>query len=104
MEQLQRTIGRKKRKMPRYLKILCASLGVYLLCAFFMSYYQIWQVQKNIEEVKLQKRTLIEQQEELEKEQAALQDPEVIEKLARESLGMVKPGEILVVPAMPEKR
>lgn len=101
---LKKTLRQKKRKMPRYLKILCTSLGVYLLCAFFMSCYQIWQAQEKIEEVNLRRQILLEQQKELEKEQAALQDPEVIEKLARESLGMVKPGEILVVPAVPKNR
>jgi len=100
----RRPIRRKKRKTPRYFKILLTGVAFCLFCAFFMSCYQIWQVQADIQQVKSQRQLLLEEQQRLEKELAALQDPEVIEKLARESLGMVKPGEILVVPAVPEEQ
>lgn len=92
---------RRKRKTPRYMKIILALLGVYLLFSFLIGGYQVWQVKKEIEQHNLQKAVLLKQQKNLEKELASLQEPEMIEKLARESLGMVKPGEILVVPAVP---
>jgi len=95
---------RRKRKIPRYAKAFFAAVGVYLLFLFLMNGYQIWQVKLNINELNLQKELLLQQQKKLENERDSLQDPEVIEKLARESLGFVKPGEILVVPAVPEEK
>jgi cell division protein DivIC len=92
---------RRKRKIPRYIKIILGILGCYLLFSFLIGGYQIGQIKKEITQHNIQKERLLKQQEDLEKELAFLQEPEMIEKLARESLGMVKPGEILVVPAIP---
>lgn len=94
-------IRRKKRKVPRYLKFILAFLGVYLLFSFLIGGYQIWQLKKEIAQYNTQKEELLAKQRELENELTALQEPEMIEKLARENLGMVKEGEILVVPAVP---
>jgi len=95
------TVRRRKRKMPRYLKFVFAFVGAYLLFSFLVGGYQIWQIKKEITQYNQQKEDLLKIQQELTSELAALQEPEMIEKLARESLGMVKPGEILVVPAVP---
>ncbi|HHY05742.1 MAG TPA: septum formation initiator family protein [Clostridia bacterium] len=92
---------RRKRKVPRYFKIMVGVLGGYLLFSFLLSGYQIMQIKRDIAQQHLQTESLLKQQEELDKELASLQEPEMIETLARESLGLVKPGEILVVPAVP---
>lgn len=94
-------VRRRKRKIPRYLKIILAFLGMYLLFCFLIGGYQIWQLEREIAQYNIQKEELLLQERNLVNELAALQEPEMIEKLARESLGMVKPGEILVVPAVP---
>jgi cell division protein DivIC len=94
---------RRKRKIPRYAKAFFAAVGVYLLFLFLMNGYQIWQAKLNIKELNLQKERLLQEQKELENERDSLHDPEVIEKLARESLGFVKPGETLIVPAVPKE-
>jgi cell division protein DivIC len=94
---------KKRKKASRFLRVFFLGLGCYLFCAFLMSFYQIWQVQAEIDEARQEQQMLLNQKEQLEAERDALEDPEVIEKLARESLGMVKPGEILVVPAVPGK-
>jgi len=92
---------RRKRKMPRYLKIIFAALGAYLLFSFLLGGYKIWEIKQEIIRHNVQKEVLLKQQKDLEKELAFLQEPEMIEKLARESLGMVKADEILIVPAVP---
>lgn len=92
---------RRKRKMPRYLKIIFAALGAYLLFSFLLGGYKIWEIKQEIIQHNVQKEVLLKQQKDLEKELAFLQEPEMIEKLARESLGMVKADEILIVPAVP---
>jgi cell division protein FtsB len=92
---------RRKRKVPRYIKIILGVLGGYLLFSFLIGGYQIGQIKKDIAQHNMQKEILLKQQKDLETELASLKEPEMIEKLARESLGMVKPGEILVVPAIP---
>jgi len=94
-------VRRRKRKMPRYMKFILGLLGVYLLFSFAIGGYNIWQIKNEIAEYNLQKEELLKEQQQLENELVFLQEPEMIEKLARESLGMVKPGEILVVPAVP---
>jgi len=94
-------VKRRKREMPRYLKCILAFVGVYLLFSFLVGGYQIWQIKSEITLYNQQKVELLKTQQELHSELASLQEPEMIEKLARESLGMVKPGEILVVPAVP---
>lgn len=93
----------RRRKMPRYAKITFALLGICLLFSFVIEGYHIWQVKKEIGQLKEQQSILLQQQKNLEADLISLQNPEIIEKLARESLGMVKPGETLVVPAVPEE-
>lgn len=94
-------VRRRRRKMPRYLKLILAFVGGYLLFCFFVGGYQIWQLKGEISQYNQQKEELLMEQQELQNELAALQEPEMIEKIARESLGMVKPGEILIIPAIP---
>ncbi|MBZ4655378.1 MAG: septum formation initiator [Peptococcaceae bacterium] len=101
-EQAAKTI-RKRRKIPKYFKLLSSVLGVYLLFAFLAGGYEIWQLKKQLEQIDLEKKVLLEQRTRLEQDIKALQEPEIIERIARESLGLVKPGETVIVPAIPGK-
>ncbi|MFZ5752822.1 MAG: FtsB family cell division protein [Bacillota bacterium] len=101
-EQAAKTI-RKRRKIPKYFKLLSSALGVYLLFAFLAGGYEIWQLKKQLEQIDLEKKVLLEQRTRLEQDIKALQEPEIIERIARESLGLVKPGETVIVPAIPGK-
>lgn len=66
---------------------------VFLIIIAFQA-YQYVQIKQ--EQVKLEKQLqeLRTKNEELEKEKAQLQKPEAVEGLAREELGLVKPGEV----------
>jgi len=93
----------KTRRTPRYIRICLFILGIYLIFTFVTSGYQIWQLKKQIYVLEEEQNTLLQKQQVLVNEIQSLNDPESIEKIARESLGMVKTGETIVVPAIPEK-
>ena len=66
------------------------------------STWQIWklrsQVESQLAHLNQQKITLLQQEKTLNDEIAQLNTPSYIEKLAREQLGLVKRGEILISP------
>lgn len=86
------------RRLSRPVKILITALAVVLAFSmliprtrdFFALYMQKQELQTQI--VALQQR-----QEQLEKEKTAMNDPETIEREAREQLGMIKEGEKVMV-------
>lgn len=56
--------------------------------------YDFYTVQQRQEQLREEVRMLREKNARLEEEKARLYKPEEIEKVAREELGMVKPGEV----------
>jgi len=94
-------VVRVKRKTPRWVKMILAGLALYLLFLFGKGGYELWNLKGQIEDLKLEQSRLMEEQQKLKQELESLNDPEVIEKIARESLGMVRRGETVVLPAIP---
>ena len=91
---------RKRRKNVNKFRIIVSAITIFacitLLFTIFKQQIQI----RNINNVKLEQQT---KKAELEKEIVKLSDdsknldnPELIEKYAREKLGMVKPNEVLI--------
>jgi cell division protein FtsL len=64
---------------------------------------QYLQQRAEIRELEHRVRMLETERVELEREVARLHDPAYLERLARECLGMVLPGEIRFVPTGPQK-
>jgi cell division protein DivIC len=66
------------------------------------SAWQIWKLRSQVEaqlaHLNQEKITLLQQEKLLHAEIAQLNTPSYIEKLAREQLGLVKRGEILISP------
>lgn len=91
-------VPKKKIKLGKVLLFLA---GAYLLFLFLIGGYEILQLRNEIKKVKLDQNMLMQQQNELKKEIETLYDYEVIEKLARENLGMVIKGETIMIPAIP---
>jgi cell division protein DivIC len=90
----------KKRSQRRFAGFL---LAVMLLMLFPMlrdglSYLRMRQALQTLQQ---QNRELLSAKEQLARELLDLSDPEVIEKLAREELNMVRPGESKVFSAIP---
>lgn len=77
--------------------ILCFTLAV-----IGSSAWQIWKLRSQVEgqlsQLNQEKATLLQQQKLLNDEITQLNTPSYIEKLAREQLGLVKHGEILISP------
>jgi cell division protein FtsL len=105
LEPQQQNIQMKRgnRRVPRYLRLLITCLGIYLVFSFAIGGYQIWQIKKQVNTLEKEQFLLQSKHQELEQEIKSLDTPEVIEKLAREGLGMVKPGESLLIPAVPQQ-
>lgn len=90
-----------RRKCPRWARIVLTGLGLYMLSLFALSGYEIWKLKQQIRDLEQEQNRIIQQQHQLKQELQSLHDPEMIEKIARESLGMVRQGETIVIPAIP---
>jgi cell division protein DivIC len=66
------------------------------------SVWQLWKLHVSVEQqlaqLNQQKENLLQQEKSLHEEIAQLNTPSYIEQLAREQLGLVKHGEILISP------
>lgn len=66
------------------------------------SAWQLWKLHASVEQqltqLNQEKGTLLQQEKSLHEEIAQLNTPSYIEQLAREQLGLVKHGEILISP------
>ena len=80
-------------------------LTVILLLAsykFYLNYNRIQELQKEIAQIENQIDNEEERSEELQRQLSNINDPEYIERMAREKLGLVKEGELLIIPVEEE--
>lgn len=85
---------RKVRKVRvKYGTLACAVLVVYFFVNIIQLHLSIISLDRRIESKMLEKQQLLSYQEKLQQDVEMLNTGEYIEKLAREQLGMVKPGE-----------
>ena len=75
-------------------RILAAAAAILLLAFVIRSGYSIWVLREEIAAEEVKKQALMKENAELEARKKELQDPAVIERKARDDLGMVKPGEL----------
>lgn len=75
---------------------------VFILTVFGTSGWQLYQLQSNVNERMIQldteKQKLLQEKAGLEKEIVKLNTPSYVEQLAREQLGLVRKGEIMISP------
>lgn len=64
--------------------------------------WRLWQLHQEIKTLEAQAAALKKQQQEYKSQIKGLQSYAVIEKLARERLGMIKPGEKILVEVEPQ--
>lgn len=101
MKRTRQKINTKNRSRVRIrlgsVIVLCFTLTV-----VGSSGWQIWQLNAQIEgqltNLNQEKNILLQQEKDLRDEIAQLNTPSYIEQLAREQLGLVKHGEILISP------
>lgn len=83
------------RRVP--ILVICLTLAV-----VGSSVWQIWKLYSHVEEqlayLNQQKAILLQEEKRLQEEIVQLNTPSYIEQLAREQLGLVKQGEILISP------
>lgn len=88
---------RTRRVKVKYGTLLCAVL---IFCLFWNLIQLHWTIVKLDREIEMhlqEKQQLLAYQEELQKNLEMVKNGEYIEKLAREQLGLIKPGEKPVV-------
>ena len=78
-----------------------AAFAVYMSVSYVSGFVQIWRMQSEIDRVRAEIEAVEAQNQELREELAYLQSNEYIEKVAREELGLVMPGETAVIVATP---
>lgn len=101
MKRARQKINTKNRPRVRLrlgtLVVLC-----FMVAVVGSSSWQIWKLHSNVEaqlaQLNQEKISLLQQEKLLHDEIAQLNTPSYIEKLAREQLGLVKRGEILISP------
>jgi len=84
------------RKLTRWVFFVCIA---YLIFTFSQGFYQAFQLKKEIKHLQSQLADLKVQNSKLQEEIKYMETPEAIEKIAREKLGLIKPGETVVMPA-----
>ncbi|MBS4913551.1 MAG: septum formation initiator family protein [Veillonella sp.] len=75
----------------RWIKIIVVVIGVY---ALIHAAYDWWAISQQQKQLQIQIEELQKKNEQLEEEKKQLQDPKAIEQVARDELGLVKPGEV----------
>ncbi len=93
--QKKRLIFKPGKKLPALIAVF---LLLYLLISFSTQFHKLFVLQKDIKEIERQLQELNIKNEELKRQLKQVQSDAYIEQVAREKLGLVKPGESRIVP------
>ncbi len=91
----------KNNNKSRLKLILAGVLVVFLMLPVAPRVKMLWDLNQRIERLENQKDQLEQHRNELEQELKQANSPAMVEKIAREQLGMVKKGETRVVEVLP---
>lgn len=92
---------KKKRIKFRWRPLLLLVVVVYVLAAFGGLKAELNEADSQIMALKAKKASLLAEQQRLIEEKERLNNPVYIERRARETLGLIKPGEKVLIPAEP---
>lgn len=81
----------KRNKVIMWLQIIIVALGAVFI---LRTMYDIYVIKQQQHQLQLQIEELKKSNEALEQDKQRLQDPKAIEDVARDELGLVKPGEV----------
>lgn len=90
---------RRRTFRVKWFRLIVVTLSAYLIYAGVNQYNQLSAIQQEQAMIKLQLEQACEVNASLSEERKRLNDRAYIEKLAREELGLAKPGETLYMPA-----
>jgi cell division protein DivIC len=99
--EFRRNASVQKRKSQRRFTLIVMSVLALMVMPIIRDLYTYYQLTQDYEQVQQERDALLEVQAQLQEELAELDRPEVIEKLARENLGLVMPGESKIFQAIP---
>lgn len=90
----------KRRFTPRKLTgFVLFGLLAYMVFSFSQGFYQAYQLKQEIRVLEAELTEVQAKNNRLAEEFAYSQTPEAIEKIAREKLGLIKPGEMVIMRA-----
>lgn len=96
---------KKKPRQPQFFSrlrtLLLLAVVIYILGIFGGLKLELYRADNQILELQQRKEQLLAEHEQLLKEKEKLNNPAYIERRARESLGLIKPGEKVLTPAKP---
>lgn len=96
-----RRTRRRWRFTPRFYRLVAAFMAGYVLLAYWHGYARITAVRRQIEDVRHQLAALEARNRQLRATVAWLSSDEYVERVAREKLGLVRPGETRFVLTQP---
>ncbi len=107
----QRTTRKTKKKTHRAHILLLwkrlmffLGLAVVFFCVLFLPLQlKAWRLQSELNQLQQQKQVLQQQQQQIQQQIGYYSSDAYVEEAARQELGLVKPGEYLVLPAIPGK-
>ncbi len=83
---------------PRWVRAAIFALAIALfIVSSAQAAYRLFRLSQQVAELEYQRAALLEENRRLREEIRRLYDPAYIERVAREELGLVRPGEIAVV-------
>lgn len=93
----------KKKLITRVVVIILLLFMIYGGFKYYNNYRQIQELEHEVTRLEKQISSAREQRERLQIELNNINNPEYIEKIARKELGLVKPGELLIIPVEEEE-
>lgn len=105
----QRTARKAKKKLYRAHSLMLWKRRVFFLglagvffCVLFLPLQiKAWRLQSELNHLQQQKQLLLQQQQQIQQQIGYYSSDAYVEEAARQELGLVKPGEYLVLPAIP---
>ncbi len=82
---------------------LTALIGVICILLFLPLQIKIWGMKEELFRLRREEQAVLKRQEELRENLKYYASDAFVEEAARRELGLVKPGETLIVPAVPGK-
>lgn len=83
-------------------KVIFIIIFIFLFYKFYINYRQIQDLENRIVKLEDSINLAKEEKNKLKTELENINNPKYIEKIAREELGLVKPGELLLIPVEEE--
>lgn len=94
-------VRRRRKKRLNVLQFLGLILALWLLFCFGKGMVTNYRLKLEIADIKMEIDAIRMRNAELEREIEKYNSPEYVEKIAREELGLVKPGETLFIMSQP---